>query len=95
MKRIEFHPDAEEELLGAQQWYRERSDVVAQAFALEIDAAIASIAEVPERWPATSSGASSCSSKVPVYDPLSCAVGRDLHHRRGSSETSAALLASP
>ncbi len=56
MKLIEFHPEAEAELLGAQQWYRERSDVAAQAFALEIDAAIGSIIEAPERWPVTSRG---------------------------------------
>jgi plasmid stabilization system protein ParE len=51
MKRIEFHPEADREVADAQAWYRERSDVAAQAFALEIDQAIKSIAEAPERSP--------------------------------------------
>ena len=51
MRRIEFHPEAERELTEAQAWYRERSDVAAQAFALEIDPAVKTIAEAPERWP--------------------------------------------
>lgn len=48
---VEFHPDAEWELTEAQAWYRQRSDVAAQAFALEIDHALRSITEAPERWP--------------------------------------------
>jgi len=51
MMRVEFHPDAEWELTEAQAWYRQRSDVAAQAFALEIDHALRSITEAPERWP--------------------------------------------
>ena len=49
--RIRFHPEAEQELAEAQNWYRERSEVAAQAFALEIDHAMQSIAEAPLRWP--------------------------------------------
>lgn len=56
MKRIEFHPEAAQELVEAQSWYRKRSDVAAQAFALEIDHAIRSIADAPERWPETDRG---------------------------------------
>ncbi len=56
MKRIEFHPEAGRELADAQAWYRERSEVAAQAFALEIDQAIQSIAEAPERWPEMARG---------------------------------------
>jgi plasmid stabilization system protein ParE len=56
MKHIEFHPGADQELADAQAWYRERSEVAAQAFALEIDQAIKSIAEAPERWPVTDRG---------------------------------------
>ncbi len=51
MRRIEFHPEADRELADAKAWYRDRSEVAAQAFALEIDQAIKSIAEAPERWP--------------------------------------------
>ncbi len=48
---IQFHPEAERELLEAQAWYRERSDVAAQAFALDVDRALNTIAFAPERWP--------------------------------------------
>ena len=51
MRAIEFHPEADGELLEAQAWYRDRSEVAAQAFILEIDRAIRTIAEAPERWP--------------------------------------------
>ncbi len=43
MRRIEFHPEADREIADAQAWYRERSDVAAQAFALEIDRGIKNI----------------------------------------------------
>ena len=36
MTRIRFHPDAVTELIEAQQWYRDRSEIVAQAFVLEV-----------------------------------------------------------
>ena len=49
--QVRFHHEADEELAEAQNWYRERSEVAAQAFALEIDHAIESIAEAPLRWP--------------------------------------------
>ena len=51
MTVIRFHPDAERELLEAETWYRDRSEVAAQAFALEVDRAIDAIAAAPERWP--------------------------------------------
>jgi toxin ParE1/3/4 len=51
MKQVRFHREAEAELTEAQAWYRSRSEVAAQAFALEIDHAIKSIAETPERSP--------------------------------------------
>jgi plasmid stabilization system protein ParE len=56
MKRIEFHPEADEELVEALDWYRDRSEVASQAFALEVANAIASIAEAPERWPVSERG---------------------------------------
>ena len=49
--RVRFHREAAQELAEAQDWYRERSEVAAQAFALEVDHAIQSIAEAPLRWP--------------------------------------------
>ncbi len=48
---IQFHPEAESELLEAQAWYRERSEVAAQAFALDLDRALSTIAAAPDRWP--------------------------------------------
>jgi len=51
MMRIRFHPEAEQELTEATAWYNERSEVAAQAFALEIDHAVRSIREAPLRWP--------------------------------------------
>ncbi len=56
MKRIEFHPEADRELVEAQGWYRERSQFAAQAFALEVDEALGRIAENPERWVAMPGG---------------------------------------
>ncbi len=51
MKRVRFHREADAEVTEAEAWYRARSEVAAQAFALEIDHAIKTIAENPERWP--------------------------------------------
>jgi plasmid stabilization system protein ParE len=56
MKRIEFHSGAAQEFVEAQRRYRERSDVAAQAFALEIDRAIRSLTDAPERWPEIDQG---------------------------------------
>ena len=57
MTRVEFHPEAGRDLAEAQAWYRERSEVAAQAFALEINNALATIQDAPERWPLTTRGA--------------------------------------
>jgi plasmid stabilization system protein ParE len=46
-----FHPEADEELIEAREWYHARSEVAAQAFSLEIDAAIKRITEAPLRYP--------------------------------------------
>jgi plasmid stabilization system protein ParE len=51
MTSFRFHPEAEVELGEARDWYAARSEVAAQAFALEIDHAIRSIAEAPHRYP--------------------------------------------
>jgi plasmid stabilization system protein ParE len=55
MIRIEFHPEADRELEAAKNWYRERSNLAARAFATEIADSLAKIAEAPDRWPATES----------------------------------------
>ena len=51
MKRVRFHPEAERELGEQEAWYRERSEVAAQGFVLELDSAVRAVAESPERWP--------------------------------------------
>ena len=51
MNGVRFHPEADEELAEAREWYETRSEVAAQAFALEIDHAIARILEAPLRYP--------------------------------------------
>lgn len=44
-------PEALEESSAAARWYRRRSEAAEQAFLAEIDRAIDSIAEAPDRWP--------------------------------------------
>src|SRR5690348_8189250 len=51
MKAVRFHPEADDELAEAREWYEARSEVAAQAFALEIDHAISRILGSPERYP--------------------------------------------
>ena len=51
MRALRFHPEAYEELTKAREWYEVRSEVAAQAFALEIDHAIDRIVEAPLRYP--------------------------------------------
>ncbi len=54
--RIVFHPEAEREVVAHEQWYRERSEVAAQGFLLELDAALRAVAESPARWPVHARG---------------------------------------
>ena len=56
MIKIEFHPEAEEELSEAKSWYRERSKLAARAFATEIAYSVRQIAAAPNRWPETQPG---------------------------------------
>jgi plasmid stabilization system protein ParE len=53
---VGFHAAAAAELAAAQDWYRERSDAAAAAFAEEVDRAIARIGDSPERWSPHSHG---------------------------------------
>jgi len=48
---VGFHPEAIAEAAAAVKWYQERSDAAAAAFLAELDRAVESIAEAPERWP--------------------------------------------
>lgn len=56
MIKVEFHPEAEQELSEAKSWYRERSKLAARAFATEIATSIRQISDAPSRWPETKPG---------------------------------------
>ncbi len=49
--RIEFHPAAVDEARAACEWYAERNPRIADAFLVELDAAMDAIAADPERFP--------------------------------------------
>ncbi len=49
--RVEFHPDAEQDIANAQQWYAERSAIAARAFLTELMASVDTVAQSPARWP--------------------------------------------
>lgn len=49
--KLRFHLEAVEELTEARNWYAARSEVAAQAFALEVDHAIDQIVGAPLRYP--------------------------------------------
>ena len=48
---VRLHPDAEAEVRAAYLWYLERSQIVAEAFQMEMDRAIQVVSESPTRWP--------------------------------------------
>ena len=50
-RQIDIHPEAVAEVRAATQWYRERSDLAADAFLAELDRAVEKIAENPEMYP--------------------------------------------
>lgn len=50
-RRIEFHPEAAEEIVGAHEWYEVRSPVAANAFTFELNRALETVLDAPERWP--------------------------------------------
>lgn len=51
-RKLVFHPAAAEEVAEAQTWYTERSELAAEAFALEVDLVVRRVAEAPERYAA-------------------------------------------
>jgi plasmid stabilization system protein ParE len=48
---VEFHPAARLEVERTHAWYWERNEAAADAFLLEVEAALDEIAEAPNRWP--------------------------------------------
>lgn len=55
-KEVEFREAASQEFEAAFDWYLERSAGAAARFAREVNRAIGSIAEAPQRWPTGSHG---------------------------------------
>ncbi len=53
---VEFHPEAEKELLSARDWYADRSTAAAEQFIETLTRAVASIRRSPSRWPFASPG---------------------------------------
>ncbi len=51
MKRVIFHPGAIKEYVSAADYFTGIQPELAVKFSVEIDAAIGSILEAPERWP--------------------------------------------
>ena len=60
MTRVKLHPEAGREVAEYEAWYRERSEIAAQGFLLELDSAITSVAEFPDRWPEQRRGERRC-----------------------------------
>jgi plasmid stabilization system protein ParE len=48
---VGFHPQAVAEAAAAAEWYRRRNDAAGAAFLAELDQAIDSVADAPDRWP--------------------------------------------
>lgn len=55
-KQLDVHPTALAELKSALIWYRERNEPAALKFAAEVDRAVASVIETPNRWPREDDG---------------------------------------
>ena len=49
--RVKFHPEARVDLREGKAFYKRRSPLAAIAFAQQIEAALARIAETPQRYP--------------------------------------------
>jgi plasmid stabilization system protein ParE len=50
-ENVEFHPEAAEEAQAATEWYLLRSVRAAEGFIRELERAVESVAEAPQRWP--------------------------------------------
>jgi toxin ParE1/3/4 len=55
-KPLEFHPDARAESRTSLDWYRQRSVRAGEAFLSELDRAIETILNAPQRWPIDEDG---------------------------------------
>jgi toxin ParE1/3/4 len=55
-KALEFHPEARAEARVSLLWYRRRSVRTGEAFLAELDQAIETILQAPDRWSLDASG---------------------------------------
>lgn len=62
--RVEFHPEATEELEASADWYAERSARAARDFLVAVDLAVQSVALDPERFALCDNRHRSCSVSV-------------------------------
>ncbi len=53
---VRFHPDASRDVEDGLAFYLDRSLIAAERFLSEIEAALALVAEAPERWPLCRAG---------------------------------------
>ena len=51
VKSVEFHPEAAQEAQAATEWYLLRSVRAAEGFVRELERAVGSVADAPDRWP--------------------------------------------
>ncbi|MCA8991395.1 MAG: type II toxin-antitoxin system RelE/ParE family toxin [Planctomycetaceae bacterium] len=58
--RIEFHPQAKDELESSADWYAERSAAAARDFLVSVDLALKSIGHNPARFPRVDDHHRSC-----------------------------------
>ena len=88
---VTFHPEAEEELLGALAWYEERSSIAAGAFVQEFIRVVRLASDSPDAWPLSSGNTRRIVFPRFPFD-LVFRIKRDLieivavaHHRRRPS----------
>jgi plasmid stabilization system protein ParE len=65
-----FHPEAEEEFLGAMDWYEEHEASLGLHFAREVYDAIRRAAERPEAWPVFEGEVRRCQTRRFPYGVL-------------------------
>lgn len=53
---VRFHPRAQDDAEGAEDWYAKRSVLAARAFLTELMASVEAVREAPERWSSYLSG---------------------------------------
>ncbi len=68
----QFHPEAEEEFLGAIDWYEDHERNLGFDFAREVYATIGRAAQCPAAWPVLEGSVRRCQTKRFPYGVLYC-----------------------